>query len=67
MNMDMTVYASRRKISSTYLAGKYLYIKKKYWNASGEEGYISVLLRIDDFFPVCGLELSVHTILKRII
>lgn len=27
MNMDMTVYASRRKISSTYLAGKYLYEK----------------------------------------
>lgn len=66
MNMDMTVYASRRKISSTYLAGKYLY-KKKSWNAVGEEGYISVLLRIDDFLPVCGLGLSVHTILKRII
>lgn len=40
---------------------------KKSWNAFGEEGYISVLLRIDDFFPVCGLGLSVHTILKRII
>lgn len=63
--MDATVYASRRKKkTSTYLTGKYL---KKSWNAFGKVGYISVLLGIDYFFPVCGLGLSVHTILKRII
>lgn len=67
MNMDATVYASRRKKSSTYLTGKYLLRKKKSWNAFGKVGYMSVLLGIDYFFPVCGLGLSVHTILKRII
>lgn len=68
MNMDVTVYASRRKISSTYSTGKYLLKKKqKSGNAFGKVGYISVLLRTDYFFPVCGLGLSVHTILKRII
>lgn len=42
-------------------------ICKKSWNAFGKIGYISVLLGVDYFFPVCGLGLSVHTILKRII
>lgn len=67
MNMDATVYAFGRKKNQAHTWLLNICKKNKNWNAFGKVGYISVLLGVDYFFPVCGIGLSVHTILKRII